>query len=125
MGHLADGSFVARTLFSADHSRRLVRRGRAAQYSLLDTGRRRFFGGGHCWRRTARRRPRKRPAVIAERAMTTRNTPEEGPTVQAFGALTPVRIGLSEAVRHHGVAALNRLLAHTTALRDLYKKAHW
>ncbi|HTC52826.1 MAG TPA: DNA starvation/stationary phase protection protein [Steroidobacteraceae bacterium] len=57
--------------------------------------------------------------------MSMRNAPEDGPTVQAFGALTPVRIGLSEAVRHHGVAALNRLLAHTTALRDLYKKAHW
>lgn len=57
--------------------------------------------------------------------MTTRNSFENGPTVQGFGALAPVRIGLSDAVRHHGVLALNRLLAHTTALRDLYKKAHW
>jgi starvation-inducible DNA-binding protein len=57
--------------------------------------------------------------------MTTKNSPEDSPTVQAFGALAPVRIGLSESVRHHGVLALNRLLAHTTALRDLYKKAHW
>jgi starvation-inducible DNA-binding protein len=28
-------------------------------------------------------------------------------------------------VRAKSVAALNRLLAHTMALRDLYKKAHW
>lgn len=57
--------------------------------------------------------------------MTTKSSPEDSPTVQAFGALSPVRIGLSDAVRHHGVLALNRLLAHTTALRDQYKKAHW
>jgi starvation-inducible DNA-binding protein len=50
---------------------------------------------------------------------------EQSPTVQGFGALAPVRIGLAENVRHHSVAGLNRLLAHTTALRDLYKKAHW
>jgi len=57
--------------------------------------------------------------------MTASSSPEDSPTVQAFGALAPVRIGLSEAARHHGVSGLNRLLAHTTALRDLYKKAHW
>jgi starvation-inducible DNA-binding protein len=34
-------------------------------------------------------------------------------------------LGLHEAVRAKSVAALNRLLAHTMALRDLYKKAHW
>jgi starvation-inducible DNA-binding protein len=57
--------------------------------------------------------------------MSIRTSPEDSPTIQAFGALAPVRIGLSDAVRYHGVLALNRLLAHTTALRDLYKKAHW
>jgi DNA-binding ferritin-like protein len=36
-----------------------------------------------------------------------------------------VGIGLSAEVRHKGVAALNRSLAHTLAVRDLYKKAHW
>jgi starvation-inducible DNA-binding protein len=51
--------------------------------------------------------------------------PEEGPVAQAFGALAPTRIGLSEEVRAVSVAALNRMLAHTMALRDLYKKAHW
>ena len=57
--------------------------------------------------------------------MTATSSPEDSPTTQRFGTLGPARIGLSEAVRHHGVAGLNRLLAHTTALRDLYKKAHW
>lgn len=51
--------------------------------------------------------------------------PEQSPVFQAFGSLAPVRLGLTEPVRHHSVAALNRLLAHTTALRDLYRKAHW
>ena len=51
--------------------------------------------------------------------------PERSPVVQAFGSLSPVRLGLSEQVRHQSVAALNRLLAHTIAIRDLYKKSHW
>jgi starvation-inducible DNA-binding protein len=51
--------------------------------------------------------------------------PEEHPVVQAFGSLVPVRLGLATDVRAHSVAALNRMLAHTTALRDLYKKSHW
>ena len=51
--------------------------------------------------------------------------PERGDVVQAFGSLESSRIGLAEAVRAKSVAALNRLLAHTMALRDLYKKAHW
>jgi len=45
--------------------------------------------------------------------------------VQEFGALAPVRIGLSEEVRSKSVRALNRMLAHTMAMRDAYKKAHW
>jgi starvation-inducible DNA-binding protein len=51
--------------------------------------------------------------------------PERGEVVQAFGTLESSRIGLGEPVRAKSVAALNRLLAHTMALRDLYKKAHW
>jgi starvation-inducible DNA-binding protein len=51
--------------------------------------------------------------------------PEQSPVIQPFGSLAPVRLGLPDAVRHRSVAALNRLLAHTTALRDLYRKAHW
>ncbi len=44
---------------------------------------------------------------------------------QPFGNLQPVRIGLPAETRHQCVQALNRLLAHSMALRDLYKKAHW
>lgn len=51
--------------------------------------------------------------------------PEDAPVVQAFGSVAPVRIGLNAEVRIAGCEALNRLLAHTMALRDLYKKAHW
>ena len=51
--------------------------------------------------------------------------PEGGEISQRFGALAPVRLNLSTAARLKSVAALNRLLAHTMALRDLYKKAHW
>jgi starvation-inducible DNA-binding protein len=55
----------------------------------------------------------------------TSGAPESGPVTQAFGSLAPSRVGLGDAVRARSVSALNRLLAHTTALRDLYKKAHW
>jgi starvation-inducible DNA-binding protein len=51
--------------------------------------------------------------------------PEQSPVIQAFGSLAAVRLGLTGQVRHRSVAALNRLLAHTMALRDLYRKAHW
>lgn len=51
--------------------------------------------------------------------------PEEGDVVQAFGTVGISRIGLAEAARLKSVVALNRLLAHTLAMRDLYKKAHW
>lgn len=54
------------------------------------------------------------------------NTPtERSPVVQGFGSLVPVRLGLSDEVRARSVAMLNRLLAHTIAIRDLYKKSHW
>lgn len=51
--------------------------------------------------------------------------PLDSNILQEFGALAPVRIGLSDEVRSHSVRALNRLLAHTMAIRDAYKKAHW
>jgi starvation-inducible DNA-binding protein len=51
--------------------------------------------------------------------------PEDGAVVQAFGTLQPSRLGLAEAVRAKSVAGLNRLVAQTMAMRDLYKKAHW
>lgn len=45
--------------------------------------------------------------------------------LQEFGTLSEVRIGLAADVRSASVRALNRLLAHTMAIRDAYKKAHW
>lgn len=45
--------------------------------------------------------------------------------VQPFGHVAETRIGLSAEVRYKSVSALNRMLAHTLGLRDLYKKAHW
>lgn len=45
--------------------------------------------------------------------------------LQTFGSLHPVRVGLSTEIRHKSVRALNRILVHSMALRDLYKKAHW
>lgn len=51
--------------------------------------------------------------------------PERADVMQDFGSLTTVRLGLSEQVRQQSVSALNRLLAHTIAIRDLYKKSHW
>jgi len=57
--------------------------------------------------------------------MTMSSRPESDPVSQSFGSLVDVRIGLSAEVRHASVSALNRVLAHTMALRDLYKKSHW
>ena len=54
-----------------------------------------------------------------------RSSSNSNVVVQAFGSLMPTRIGLSASVRHKSVAALNRMLAHTLTLRDLYKKNHW
>jgi starvation-inducible DNA-binding protein len=57
--------------------------------------------------------------------MSTRKGAASATILQSFGSLQEVRIGLSTEVRHRSVRALNRLLAHSMALRDLYKKAHW
>jgi starvation-inducible DNA-binding protein len=50
---------------------------------------------------------------------------EDENILQPFTALRPVRIGLTAEIRHRSVRVLNRLLAHSMALRDRYKKAHW
>lgn len=57
--------------------------------------------------------------------MSRRNESQEPAVTQPFGNLRAVKIGLSAEVRHRSVRALNRVLAHSMALRDLYKKAHW
>jgi starvation-inducible DNA-binding protein len=51
--------------------------------------------------------------------------PEAAPVVQEFGSLAPVRLALPDEVRHQSIAALNRLLAHATSIRDQYRKSHW
>ena len=57
--------------------------------------------------------------------MNSSTTPENDPVSQAYGTLSPVRLGLAKEVRYRSVASLNRLLAHCMVMRDLYKKAHW
>jgi starvation-inducible DNA-binding protein len=57
--------------------------------------------------------------------MNSRKGSAEQVIIQPFGSLHAVRIGLSNELRHRSVQALNRLLAHSMAMRDLYKKAHW
>ena len=44
---------------------------------------------------------------------------------QRFGDLKPMKVALSENVRKASVIDLNRALADTIVLRDLYKKHHW
>lgn len=55
----------------------------------------------------------------------TSGPPESSPVIQQFGSPANSRLKLSAQVRIKSVSALNRLLAHTMAIRDLYKKAHW
>ena len=50
---------------------------------------------------------------------------QHGSVVQKYGHLIPMRLGLSPKICTHSVEALNRVLANTITLRDLYKKHHW
>ena len=52
-------------------------------------------------------------------------TGQRGHETQPYGTLTGFGLGLSDEARITCVDALNRLLADTLALRDLYKKHHW
>jgi starvation-inducible DNA-binding protein len=49
----------------------------------------------------------------------------QGPELQAFGTIAHLPIALGESVCQRAVVALNKLLADTITLRDLYKKHHW
>lgn len=49
---------------------------------------------------------------------------EEG-VIQDFGEVIPMPIALNINVCKTSVASLNRLLADTATLRDMYKKHHW
>lgn len=68
---------------------------------------------------------RKRTKTMAKGAAKGAVPQNDARLIQSYGELLPTRIGLSQSVRHKSVAALNRILAHTLALRDLYKKNHW
>jgi starvation-inducible DNA-binding protein len=46
-------------------------------------------------------------------------------TIQDFGTLRDLPIGLAANARSASVATLNQLLADTMTLRDMYKKHHW
>ena len=46
-------------------------------------------------------------------------------TAQRFGDLKPMKVALSENIRKTSVIDLNRALADSIVLRDLYKKHHW
>ena len=52
-------------------------------------------------------------------------TNQRGHEIQPYGVLTRYGLGLSDEARTTMVDALNRLLADTIVLRDLYKKHHW
>jgi len=69
--------------------------------------------------------PRNAASINCERTMTTSSQPESDSVSQAFGSLEDSFIGLPREVLFRSVSSLNRMLAHTTALRDLYKKSHW
>ena len=45
--------------------------------------------------------------------------------IQRFDQLRDLPLGLSEEVRRELTATLNKVLADTRVLRDLYKKTHW
>jgi starvation-inducible DNA-binding protein len=52
-------------------------------------------------------------------------TGQRGREIQKFGTVTRMPIGLTEQVCKASCDALNRILADTMTLRDLYKKHHW
>lgn len=45
--------------------------------------------------------------------------------IQKFGTRFPVPLGLEDKVCEESISNLNRILADTMTLRDLYKKCHW
>jgi len=65
------------------------------------------------------------PRFSTKESTTSGGSEAKSQILQPFGSLRPVRLGLTPETRSRSVRALNRLLAHAMALRDLYKKAHW
>jgi starvation-inducible DNA-binding protein len=58
-------------------------------------------------------------------SVTTKLDEKDAAVIQSYGSLVPVRLGLAVQTRYQSIAGLNRLLAHSMAMRDLYKKSHW
>jgi starvation-inducible DNA-binding protein len=52
-------------------------------------------------------------------------TGQKAAEIQAFGTISKLPTGLSEAVCRESIDRLNQILADTMTLRDLYKKHHW
>src|SRR5262249_48730302 len=50
---------------------------------------------------------------------------QSAPEIQAFGTIAKLPIALSEKVCQASVERLNKILADTMTIRDLYKKHHW
>lgn len=48
-----------------------------------------------------------------------------GKIVQEYGTCIKMPIGLKESVCLHSIDMLNKILADTMTLRDMYKKHHW
>src|SRR5262245_45696945 len=72
------------------------------------------LGGRHIQRGVSTMKRTAEPVVV-----------DEDFELQAFGTVVKMPIGLSEAICRRSVSALNKLLADTITLRDLYKKHHW
>ena len=53
------------------------------------------------------------------------HAPGQESEIQRFGTVINRAISLDHKVRMAGVETLNRLLADTMTLRDMYKKHHW
>ena len=53
------------------------------------------------------------------------HTGQRAPELQAYGTIARLPIGLEEEACRSSAEALNRVLADTITLRDLYKKHHW
>ena len=53
------------------------------------------------------------------------HTDQHSAEIQAFGTIAKLPNGLSEKVCRDSVERLNRILADTMTIRDMYKKHHW
>ena len=68
---------------------------------------------------------RTKPATRSTRQEASPIVNQRGSEIQKFGTIARIPNGLSDKVCNDSVNALNRTLADTMTLRDLYKKHHW